>query len=351
MDSLEIEALYKSVIDCFGEVDHWVFQQGACDDADFLVARETKIRPMVEGALQALARVAPFCKPDNSAGGIAFGADERIKSILAAESWIAAFLKGPTKAEQLEELAKQFWIAGNYCVANRIYRYLTWRNTLSSATKTPQENGISAVLRVKNEAVNLRAILPFLLAYFDEVVVVDHNSTDDTYAYVESLKSQKIKLARYSAVTARAGEFYESERRSGKGSLADYYNFAFAQATCAYVCKWDADMYPLLTLKPLLKSIRANRPDIVKIGGMDCFGYLSCTHEERIYKKSLNLRYVDKSCFEALEIPQGIKIERIQEPVYLHMKRDPLLAEADLVWARDPLHTRGQEMAKAVAKA
>lgn len=335
MSSLDVFEIYRSIITQFESIDSWMFQQDVSEYPALLVARMEKIKPVVDWAEQALVRIAPFCEDlphDVEAQAnreIFFG----IRTALDVERCIAGYLQRPSQEEELVRLNADLHAKTHYKSAERIYHCLAWRRRTLPTVASVQENGIAAVLRVKNGSVHLRAMLPTLTAYFDEIIFVDHDSTDDTYDYIAGLNHPKIKSFRYFARTAQAGQFYARDRQDGEGSLADYYNFAFDQATAAFVCKWDADMYPLPSLKDLLDQVRKAQVDIVDFTGLDCFGYQSCNHEPRLYRRSLGLRYVDVPFYESLEIKgDNLRRAKLDAPVYLHMKRSPLpeISESNL---------------------
>lgn len=67
----------------------------------------------------------------------------------------------------------------------------TTRQTTVNQTTTP----VSVIICAKNEIVNLKANLPFILAqdYPNfEVIVVDDDSTDGSEKYLKSLKKKRI---------------------------------------------------------------------------------------------------------------------------------------------------------------
>jgi hypothetical protein len=325
MDDFTITGLYQTIIERTDDIDGWLFRQKPDDYAALLAARAEKMKPVIDEAWLLLAAITPFCAENPEAKAIRAIA-EKIEIAIYVEKSVADFLQAPAQNGEMLKLEGALKAQRHLAGASRVYRYLVWHRRTFPATAALQENGVAAVLRVRNESHNLRAALPVLLTYFDEIVVVDHNSSDDTYAYVAGLDHPKIKLFHYAQETAPAGEFYAYERQNGKGSLADYYNFAFAQATAAYVCKWDADMYPLPTLGGLIDAVRKGEYDYFYIDGVDCLGYHTCNAEARIFKRAGGFHYFDEHYFENLDVGgKNLRVGNLDTPVYLHMKQDALL--------------------------
>lgn len=107
--------------------------------------------------------------------------------------------------------------------------------------------GVSAMIRVKNEASKIARCLHSIYSLFDEIVVVDNNSDDNTLDIVENLirdldSERKVRVLGYPFHVARCGDDHNATAENSVHSLAYYYNWCLAQCRCPYVCKWDADM-------------------------------------------------------------------------------------------------------------
>ncbi len=249
----------------------------------------------------------------------------KVEALLISEQKLAALFSSHDKKDfrGLFHDTQVFHDLGYHCATARLNQYLAWyRRNLTFVTDIRQ-NGVSAVLRVRNEILHLRACLKVLLAFFDEVVIVDHGSTDGTQDYVKSLHYDKLKLFHYEGSVAQAGDFYGWQRRNlNLGSLADYYNFCFSKATGTYVCKWDADMYPLPTLGPMLDIAREGTHNVLFFNGVDCNGGTSTSFEPRLFRADKGYRYIEQENFESLEADDhnAPTSKIIHFPVYMHMK-------------------------------
>lgn len=108
--------------------------------------------------------------------------------------------------------------------------------------------GVSAMLRVKNEAEKIHYCLRSIFDIFDEIVFIDNGSEDKTLEIVRQLKTQidkknKIKIYCYPFKVARCGSENSNTPEDSVFSLAYYYNWCLSKCTFKYVCKWDADMF------------------------------------------------------------------------------------------------------------
>ena len=105
----------------------------------------------------------------------------------------------------------------------------------------PLPPGMTAIVRVKNEARALPWTLPPLLHAVDHVTLVDNGSTDGT-ARVAREVAPEVEVVRYPFAVARCGAEHLSTPEASVHSLAYFYNWSFAHARTSYVLKWDGDM-------------------------------------------------------------------------------------------------------------
>lgn len=136
--------------------------------------------------------------------------------------------------------------------------------------RRPQEEGISCVMRVKDEADWVRLSILSIREFADEIIFVDNGSTDGSLQMARELKDdyglKKLKI------------FTFPEIDGVKVRTADLYNFAFGQATKTWVFKWDGDfiartdqLFSIMELKDLWGEYR-HRADVFRIGGPNLFG-------------------------------------------------------------------------------
>jgi hypothetical protein len=109
------------------------------------------------------------------------------------------------------------------------------------------EPGMTAVVRVRDEAPNLPLVLPPLLRAVRHVVLVDNGSTDGTAAVARRVAaecgaSRRLEVVGYPFAVARCGSEHLGTSATSVHSLAHFYNWSFARVRTGYALKWDGDM-------------------------------------------------------------------------------------------------------------
>ncbi len=109
------------------------------------------------------------------------------------------------------------------------------------------KSGISFVIRARNEESNIENCLTQIADIADEIIFVDHLSTDLTFDIAKrvSEKYPNIKVFRYNNEIPRPGNSYHSKIKSVGDSIANYYNFCLSKSTMNTIIKWDADFIPI----------------------------------------------------------------------------------------------------------
>lgn len=181
--------------------------------------------------------------------------------------------------------------------------------------------GISAVIRIQNEAQHIKDSILSIYRSVDEIIVALHNCTDDTESIIQKLIDSglnKIRIIHYYEKIARAGYGYYQEREQGLGSLAKYYNFCFSHARYSDVLKWDGDMVALPLLHQVLINHRGQEANLI-FEGCDIFDEkFSAGPEKRLYPNQVKSFYFDSLFFEVLYSP--FPSLAVSPPMYIHMK-------------------------------
>lgn len=116
-----------------------------------------------------------------------------------------------------------------------------------SLLRSRAKPGVSAMVRVRNEAEKISHCLRSILPMFDEIVLVDNASDDDTVAIVRDVMAredgdEKIRLLSYPYRLARFGAEHAATPADSLHSAVYYTNWALSHCSHRYVCKWDGDM-------------------------------------------------------------------------------------------------------------
>jgi len=107
--------------------------------------------------------------------------------------------------------------------------------------------GLTAVLRVKNEARSLPWVLPPLFEAVQHVVVVDNQSDDGTPDVARRVAEQfgaasRLTVTEYPFEVSRCGAEHLGTPEDSVHNLAYFYNWSFSHVDTAYSMKWDGDM-------------------------------------------------------------------------------------------------------------
>ncbi|SEK59743.1 glycosyltransferase [Ectothiorhodospira marina] len=109
-----------------------------------------------------------------------------------------------------------------------------------------RKRGVSAIIRAKNEAHIIGRCLDLIYPVFDEIIVVDNNSADQTQKVVLDIEKThskgKIKLHTYPFDLSRIGPENAATDDKSIHSFVYFSNWALKHASYAYLFKWDADM-------------------------------------------------------------------------------------------------------------
>ena len=203
-----------------------------------------------------------------------------------------------------------------------------------------KSKGITAMLRVKNEEKNIKAVINSIVDLFEEIVLVDNGSTDNTLGIVKNIADtnddiqKKLKIYNYPFNVSRCGlENFNTNKNSLK-SLSYFYNFALSKCTYEYVMKWDGDMIVpknmLNDIKQFIDQIVSSESAMIGIPvgitvfkGLDNKLYYQKNEfeaEVRIFK-NINENYFEKDILWE-KFHCGVRSRRIrsENPVYVEFK-------------------------------
>ena len=129
----------------------------------------------------------------------------------------------------------------------------------------PARPGMTAIVRVRNEARALPWTLPPLLRAVERVVLIDNGSTDGTAALARetaaAVGAAPLEVLAYPFAVARCGAQHLATPADSVHSLAYFYNWSFSHARTTYVLKWDGDMVlsepAILALRDLAWQLEA----------------------------------------------------------------------------------------------
>ena len=182
-----------------------------------------------------------------------------------------------------------------------------------------RKNGISVMIRVRDEEDWIAKSLLSLNEFADEVVIVNNNSIDDTLKEIENIRNQlEYKL------------IVENE---SSNDICEVSNHALLLTSFRWIFRWDSDFIAYTSgerniklLREFLLSLNPKRQYLifpltfsfagdllhVKTGSeTNSEGYIHTWHPK--------LKYAKKGKFEYLQVPFFYKIKRLKEIYFVHI--------------------------------
>ena len=184
---------------------------------------------------------------------------------------------------------------------------------------TKRENGISVMIRVRDEEDWIAKSLLSLNEFADEVVIVNNNSTDRTLTEIEQVRKQlKYKL------------IVEDEISD---DICKVSNHALSLSSYRWIFRWDSDFIAYTSGNRNIKLLREYFLNLnprkhylifpltfsfagdlfhVKTGSeTNSEGYIHTWHSK--------LKYEKRDKFESLQVPFFYKIKRLKEIYFVHI--------------------------------
>ena len=116
-----------------------------------------------------------------------------------------------------------------------------------SLTEGRGQNGVSALVRVKDEGQKILHCLRSIYELFHEIILVDNASQDQTQKIVAEFIQRedacgKVKRFYYPFKLSRFGPEHNLTDENSVHSAVYFSNWALSQCRSRYICKWDGDM-------------------------------------------------------------------------------------------------------------
>ncbi len=185
--------------------------------------------------------------------------------------------------------------------------------------------GVSAMVRVRNEAPKLGYCLRSILPIFDEIVVIDNGSDDGSTDIVRDVMRESgtdaiIHLRTYPHRVSRFGPEHNATPEDSVHSLAYFTNWSLSQCSYRYVCKWDGDMVAVRAVRPafisFLREIQSRRETYYNLSGQTIYRnhvgeyYLAVGEvntEVEVFPYSFRCRFRKRQHWEGLTRPTTIR--------------------------------------------
>lgn len=210
---------------------------------------------------------------------------------------------------------------------NRIARL--FRGVFSAAPlmglvgRPSRPSGISVIMRVKDEMDWIEPSIVSIKTIADEIIIVDHGSTDGTYEVLDRIRSDEGNLIKLS-------------RRPDLDFTA-LSNHVLEQTGYRWVLNWDGDMVAhtsgdndIRQLRERVLSLDSRRFYVIYLRLINLAGDLlhqdsaEMMHiEEYIHTFSEKARFIYTGCFEAVRFPRYYRPLFWYEPYAFHINVKP----------------------------
>ncbi len=210
--------------------------------------------------------------------------------------------------------------------ASLVSRAVTsWAPVLHAVSRPDRPTGVSAIVRVKDEAEWLDISIRSILEVADEIIVGDNGSTDQTSEILEELKRKHHSQV----IVMKKPEL----------DIKDLTNALIERTRFRWVIRWDADFVArtdgpqsIFHLKRWLSDLDPRRYFCAYLRMVELCGDLFHQRAEsgsradcHCFTYSDELRYVyDKVGYEAPKIPRWYRILRYEIPTFFHVDVKPL---------------------------
>ncbi|HZQ11160.1 MAG TPA: hypothetical protein VFD70_31605, partial [Anaerolineae bacterium] len=117
--------------------------------------------------------------------------------------------------------------------------------TAKDFDRAHKKPGLSAIVRLKNEAEFAKAALESIAPFFDEIIIVFNDCTDRTPEIVAEFAechANRVRAFHYvPQVVPIATKEHQRTPSHSPHSIVYYCNFALSKASYQICCKWDGD--------------------------------------------------------------------------------------------------------------
>lgn len=208
----------------------------------------------------------------------------------------------------------------------------------------PRRPGLTALLRVKDEAEWILPSLESLGGLADEIVIaLQGGQSDGTDRLVAAWAAGRpeVRVLHYPFDSLPNGPGHDTQPRGSLYERAYFYNWCLAQAGREHVLKWDGDMVALDWLLPeVRRQISAGRP-VQRISGVEIAGLAPLRVSARAPETACEIRVFPAAgwWFETGSHCERLNRQepgfRLIRPGFLHFKWVKAPSSAAKAWPAD----------------
>jgi len=188
-------------------------------------------------------------------------------------------------------------------------RYLQAEDPIYSIRpRRKRKPGVSAFLRLRNEAEWLPYSLESIAGIFQETILITQGVQVD--GTDEICRASGLPYYHYPYLSVPNGEGHDQQKRGSVHERAYFYNWCLSKTSCEYACKWDGDMLAFDWFGDWLSEQIKNRPNQIKFHGVDVVGDIHhigkrkhCAAEWRVFKVTDRTFYYTAAMTATLRTP------------------------------------------------
>lgn len=222
-------------------------------------------------------------------------------------------------------------------------------------SKPNLKDGISLIIRAKNEEKNIKICIESVVDLVDEIIFINNNSDDNTLKIIEELsqKYKKVKVYNYYINVNKVGiEHQKAIENNDSNTLGNFYNWCLSKSTMKNIIKWDADFICVRNnFKSMIDNLKVKEKDnkyAIWFTGYTLFinkeenfiNLKSYYNEFRLFSYENNFKWYDGDLCEYND-PYIEKCDEkiyINEPIFYEIKRtdlDEFNSRSSLIDERD----------------
>lgn len=204
--------------------------------------------------------------------------------------------------------------------------------------------GLSAMVRVKDEAEFCIPSLNSILGWCDEIVIaLQGEQTDGTDRLITDWADGRsgVRVLFYPFDSVPNGPGHDNQKRGSVYERAYFYNWTLAQTTRTYAMKWDLDMVALPGLGDGVRRLMEEGASSVRFKGVDLVSLdppvMSVrpytANEARVFRVTPDTYFSTGQLTEQFTIGHNVG-PGFDAPMFLHFKWVKKLESATKAWPR-----------------
>ncbi len=208
--------------------------------------------------------------------------------------------------------------------------------------------GVSAFIRVKNEAEFMGHAVASILSQVDEVIIAiqgqQKDATGEVAIHLMANNPDKVRVLFYPFDSHANGPGHDQHPADSVFDRSFFYNWTLARTRFSHALKWDGDMVALDGFTIPRPDGHVFGVDAWKFKGVDLIANDGkwwtgerphCAAEARLFRVTQGTHHKQGARMERLVLPKGYRVDVELEPQFLHFKWAKPFEYARQAWPED----------------